>query len=328
MNLFSLFAVLLIVTQAPVPVSRQTPNGSTHAYSKPEDKAYNEKPPSTTTLAVAISKKDDTPDLKTNGNEGTNTHPPQVDVGVVKMPRRDRFDWITWGGGMLLTIVGIGGIVVAIVTLCFIKRQAIEMRRQRITMEKTLNAIRQQANHMERQTGILENSVKAADISAKAAQASVDGMISKERARIRVEITGVELDKGVANVTYAVTCFGPTSAFVIDAWATAETSPADVPLTMDLKFPMSLPPVLHDQELKKSAFIANKLKFETSDIEDFHKQRLYIHICGVISYKDVFDREHTTTFRYVCKTTDYVRPDGTISKYWFKSGPEEDNSGT
>jgi hypothetical protein len=192
---------------------------------------------------------------------------------------------------------------------------------------KTLRAIRTQGDHMERQTGILKKSVDAADISAKAAQASVDGMISKERARIRVEMTGVELDKGAASVTYTVACFGPT-AFVTDSWATAKTSPADVPLTMHLKFPMSLPPVLHDQELKKSAFISNKLRFETSDIEDFYKQRLYVHICGVISYKDVFDKARTTTFRYVCKTTDYVRPDGTISKYWFKSGYEEDNRET
>ena len=52
MNWFALFAVLLIVTPAPVPVPRQTPNGAAHAHSKPDDKAYKGKPPSTPTLAI------------------------------------------------------------------------------------------------------------------------------------------------------------------------------------------------------------------------------------------------------------------------------------
>jgi hypothetical protein len=123
MNCFSLFAVLLIVTQAPGPVPRQAPNGAAHAYSKPEDKTYKGNPPPPPALAVAIPKKDDNPDLKANGDEGTNARSPQVDVDVVKMPRRERFDWITWGGGILLTIVGIGGVIVAVCTLKKIERQ-------------------------------------------------------------------------------------------------------------------------------------------------------------------------------------------------------------
>jgi hypothetical protein len=123
MNLFSLFAALLIFTQASVPVPRQTPNGAAHAHSKPEDKAYRGNTSPASALAIAVPKKDDTPDLKTNGNESANAHPPQVDVDVVKMPRRDRFDWITWGGGILLTIVGIVGVVVAVCTLKKIETQ-------------------------------------------------------------------------------------------------------------------------------------------------------------------------------------------------------------
>jgi hypothetical protein len=115
--------MLLIITQAPVPIPRQAPNGAAYAHSKPEDKAYSGNPPPASALAVALPKKDDTPYLKADSDQGKDAHSPQVVVDVIKMPIRDRFDWITWGGGILLTIVGIGGIIVAVCTLKKIERQ-------------------------------------------------------------------------------------------------------------------------------------------------------------------------------------------------------------
>ena len=70
MNLFALFTVLLMVAQAPVPVPRQAPNGAAHAHGKPEDKAYRGNTPPISALAIAVPKKDDTPDLKADSDQG------------------------------------------------------------------------------------------------------------------------------------------------------------------------------------------------------------------------------------------------------------------
>lgn len=65
---------------------------------------------------------------------------------------------------------------------------------------RTLSAIERQADLMSRQTGILEESVIAATKSSEAAKASADAakeniavFISKERARIKVEVERLEL---------------------------------------------------------------------------------------------------------------------------------------
>ena len=77
---------------------------------------------------------------------------------------QDGFDWVTLAN-YLLVVVGIAGILVAIWTLRYIRRQA---------------------DLMERQTKILEDSVAAAQKTADAATAQIEMVKSKERAQLRI----------------------------------------------------------------------------------------------------------------------------------------------
>jgi hypothetical protein len=197
MNWFSLFAMLLLVTQASVPSSGKAVNNSTHN-SRPQNEGTDGgKNPATELVSLhtkegygATLKADAEKYPADNNQSSINvTNPAPVPVAWGKR------EWAIWGANLALAVVGIGGIVVAIYTLCFIKKQAVEMRRQRITMEKTLNAIRRQGNLMEQQTGILEKSVtvsqKSADAAEKSAEValkSVEIDVNSERAWVIDEI--------------------------------------------------------------------------------------------------------------------------------------------
>ena len=107
--------------------------------------------------------------------EAKSTPAAQQSITVSKLPpvtiAKDGIDWSVLAN-YLLVAVGVGGIAVAVWTLCYIRQQVNEMRRQRKLMLGTLKAIQAQAWHMERQTKILEDSVTAAQISANAADIS------------------------------------------------------------------------------------------------------------------------------------------------------------
>jgi hypothetical protein len=107
--------------------------------------------------------------------EAKSTPAAQQSITVSKLPpvtiAKNGIDWAVLAN-YLLVAVGVGGIAVAIWTLCYIRQQVNEMRRQRKLMLGTLKAIQAQAGHMERQTKILEDSVTAAQTSANAAEKS------------------------------------------------------------------------------------------------------------------------------------------------------------
>ena len=122
--------------------------------------------------------------------EAKSTPAAQQSITVSKLPpvtiAKDGIDWATVAN-YLLVVVGIGGIAVAIWTLCYIRKQAIEMRRQRILMLRTLRAIQKQARHMGDQTTILGNSVIAAQKSADAADISAKAAMGVAVPTLRIE---------------------------------------------------------------------------------------------------------------------------------------------
>jgi hypothetical protein len=119
-------------------------------------------------------KQDDGPNLQTKPT----THV-DADVRVTSSPTKDSYDRAAFWANIVLAVAGTGGIVVAIITLCRIHRQAVEMRLQRILMQRTLNSIRKQSNLMER------------DFMAR---------INKESARIFVRRT--QIDSRFLNPSY------------------------------------------------------------------------------------------------------------------------------
>jgi len=79
-----------------------------------------------------------------------------ADVRVVSNPQKDRYDLAVFWANMVLAGVGIGGIIVALVTLGKIKNQAGEMKTQSGHMERQALLASTQAVIMERQAVLLD----------------------------------------------------------------------------------------------------------------------------------------------------------------------------
>jgi hypothetical protein len=102
-------------------------------------------------------------------------------------------------------------------------------------MQKTLHL-------MGEQTDILKNSVKAV-------QASVDALISRERARVSIEIVSMGRDK-VPTIAYKVISYGPTPALVERAWVYSIVLPSDELEWQDDAFslPIEVPKIFKESE--------------------------------------------------------------------------------
>jgi hypothetical protein len=180
-----------------------------------------------------------------------------------------------------------------------------------------------------------EANARASEASAEAAKESVEIIVRKERARIKIRPIELVLTPHktlLANVTYEVLFYGSTPAFIADAHAEAYVSDSLAPSSTSnsLSFPMSLPEVITPlAPLKEqTTFIGPKWTLEQVDIDRLNDGTLFIHFNGFIQYKDVFDRERETRFRYVWKTSNQVMPDGKRFAYWMKVGPSGDNTET
>src|SRR5208283_5301806 len=73
---------------------------------------------------------------------------------LFKQPARDSYDYWTFGATITLALVGFFGVGVGVATLCYLKRQALEMRLQRRAMVKSLEAMNKQAEWMKTQAEI------------------------------------------------------------------------------------------------------------------------------------------------------------------------------
>jgi len=253
MNLFSLFAVLLLVTQNYVPLK------GCQQQNQAQTRASETKPPAPSSFASKVAE-ENAADAERYAYYKTH-HEEYLKAAIAPA---NASNWVLAGLGV------VGGII-GLLTLFSIKYQ-------------------------------------------------IGLMIKKERARIRVNMGKVEYGRGVVEVIYTVTCNGSTPAFVRECWASATTSRSDTAIVPKFKMPMHLPHTFREGEVENSAYVLNQTSFSEQDIADFHAQKLFMHVSGGIKYEDIFGKKRKTTFRYVCKTTDYVGLDGSIHQYWFTQG--------
>lgn len=205
---------------------------------------------------------------------------------------------------------------------------------------KTMRAIEQQAAHMKHQTSILEKSTAAAEANAEAAKAnaesakrSIEIMISKERARIRIEIEKFNplpaSEFTYHQVDYRVFSYGATAAFISDSVARVEISnSAEPPNNHLFDPPASLPAVLHPSVEGVGKFAILFTKLEQEDVDAVNEGTLFVHFNGSIKYRDVFDRNRETRFKYVWKSTGYSAFFASYGGYWLKTRQPEENSET
>ena len=168
--------------------------------------------------------------------------------------------------------------------------------------------MKDQADQMRSQTEILTASVRVAKESADIALRNIDLLISKERARLLVEVA--LLNTVAANevnsdpvVRFTIHYVGTTEAFV--DYAEAEAKVCDSAEPAPEVFPNSLP--LPKIISKQASFGWIKIPVQGWSDKVFFEveaKTKFVHFYGNITYKDVFGQEHETGFYYVWQVGD------------------------
>jgi len=330
-----LLAVLLAVPQAPPPAPAPTPDQTAPTQKGTQAPDNSSAPP-----AAPSQPAPDTSTTKSDENSGATTKPDVLltPVEVSKFPpvsvTKGWTDYTYWFFGLLLVVVGFLQVRLLSKTLGAISDQAETMEIQAQTMKDQAQTMKEQAQIMEQQSKTAEEAAKAATLNAKAALENIEIFISKERARLHVQIDDLKLEPRFANVYTAdlrVFIHGTTPAFITDAQCVASWSPPAnlndtgyVPFMYGMRLPNPIAPnsdPIEDFSIfeDESGDIVNEIKLD----------RVFVTVWGFIKYKDVFDRERETRFRRAWKFSGVVPVD---AKYrpgkWEKCGSEEDNKET
>ncbi len=185
---------------------------------------------------------------------------------------------------------------------------------------------------------------KAAEASQKSVETAAQNIelyISKERARLRIEMKPLafpsQADPAYNTVDFNVAIYGPTDAFVTESLCVAYFYPWQVIDNPDLANLAMLP--IHSLT---SVIRANSPPIEcyaflnidassTNDnvtIAEIKAKRLAVGIRGFIKYRDVFGRDRETAFRYVWRYSDAMYGLGEEFGDWIKRGNLEENRET
>jgi hypothetical protein len=272
--------------------------------------------------------------------------PPEIAVKQVK----DSIDRTVMCCTIILTIVGVVGTIAAVRTLRQVKRQADTLEDHKTKFDELakaansnaeaailqVRAMQEQIFEMSVQSGILQESVQVARDAAEAAKQNTEMFISKERARLRVEMKPLvlpsESNAPYDTVDFTVSAYGQTDAFVTDSLCVAGVGPQEFinyPELWDrVMFPIhSLPSVVvADSAPRECSALIGKSGHSGDDllIQEVKAGRLFVCVRGFVKYKDVFDRERETAFRYVWRYSQAVADYG----QWEKCGRPEENRGT
>jgi len=180
----------------------------------------------------------------------------------------------------------------------------------------------------------LKNLAASASTNALATQDTVNLFINKERARLRVNMKPLrlEIEDGESHtVDFAVSIDGATAAYITESRCVAYIMPLEVIQNPDLceavMFPMhSLPNVLVPNSSPSEDWALLELNEDHRGlfISEIKEGRMVVGIRGFIKYRDVFDRDRETRFRYVWK------PFGVGYEFgsWQESGAVDENRET
>jgi hypothetical protein len=212
---------------------------------------------------------------------------------------------------LALAVVGIVGICIALETLREMRSQRRTMLGQLRAMLKQRGEMQRQVDEMSKQTANLEKSVVIAAKSADVAHNSLEMFVSKERARLRIEMKPLRImpkHDEVRTVDFVVSIHGPTPAFVVESACVTyvwDWNMMELPDVGDrVMFPIHpLPPVVpsNSPALECFSFVLLGAEEKSVLIDEVKAGRMFVGIRGFIKYRDVFDRDRKTSFRYAWK---------------------------
>ncbi len=214
-----------------------------------------------------------------------------------------------------------------------------------VATRDSVGLIQQQIELMQRQTEATEKAADAARDNAIAAKEGAESankntemFISKERARLRVKLDKLKLvepilsvSKMVHSIDFSVSIYGQTPAYVVSSGCSAYVRPkegiglGEEPFLLPI---YNLPAIVNPSD---SPSKCNTWILEDNDvISEIKADKLFIEVKGNISYKDVFDRERYTKFRFVWKFADVpvLRESSEYYGEWHPCGTSEDNQTT
>jgi hypothetical protein len=230
-------------------------------------------------------------------------------------------------------------VVVGILTILVIGWQAVETRRAAQATQISAKAIQQQIAVMERQTKATEDAATSAKDTAESTKQSIEMMISKERARLRIDLKKLNVSPktlAVYTIDFTVAIDGPTAAYIVDTGCVAFALPlpnidsigaGDAVISSLSLLPKVIPP--HSSPLEQFAIFIIGDRNAENMISEINNDRLFVGIRGFIKYKDVYGRNRDTRFRYVWKFYKFPSlPETERFGSWEKCGAEDENCET
>jgi hypothetical protein len=215
------------------------------------------------------------------------------------------------------------------------RRAAEASRDAAVATQASAEAVRTQVGVMERQTKATEDAAIAAKEGAEAASKNIEMFISKERARLKIGLKPLDLNKEAVayTVDFTVDNYGSSAANVIETGCVTYALPLQLVGEPDVcdavMFPMhSIPSIIPPNKppLEQYAF----LFIQEVMVNEVVSDRMFVGIRGFIKYRDMFDRERETRFRYVWKYHAFMPTPTGAARWgsWEKCGSEEENKET
>jgi len=313
---FLVVAVLLAVIQTSPPVPRKAPNSGTCTSQSIQSHTDDKKTPTTTPTPSSEPTATSQADKKRSDVGATNTdHTVIIREAIPVSVIKDWADYLAIFSSFLLFIIVAVGVCFAVKTLNAINDQAAAMKDQ-------LTAMQAAGAQTDRQIALAEQNIKI--------------IVSKERARLRIEVDDLMLPKGVnpfslISVKYRVRLYGPTAAIIVNTISDAIVSESQEPPNELLMSGLSIPAIISpsDPPAEGHQLIMPSPDLE-KDILSIKRDKKFVHFWGVIHYQDVFEKHYWLRFRYAWKFTSFVSlgKDGDRIGRWHENGPPEDNSET
>jgi hypothetical protein len=193
-------------------------------------------------------------------------------------------------------------------------------------MEYQSRVLDGQLKVMSEQLAAVKETASASSLSATAAKESIDRIICKERARLRVELQPFYLNFDAPSpASYTVQHEGSTDAFVVDSHVSVYVSPSRDPDRSAVNGrPMPIPNVIGSQNPVVAAQDVLH-PFTPEEIDEIRQLKSFVHFTGFIRYKDVFEGQHETRFNRVWSIARMSHLNGEPFTYWEHCGTVEEN---
>src|SRR5579862_2300030 len=193
-------------------------------------------------------------------------------------------------------------------------------------MEYQSRVLDGQLKVMAEQLTAVKETASASSMSAMAAKESIERIISRERARLRVELQPFYLNFNAPSpASYTVEHEGSTDAYVMDSHVSVYVSPSRDPDRSSVNGrPMPIPRIIGAQNPVVAAQDVLH-PFTSQEIDDIRQLKSFVHITGFIRYKDVFEGEHETRFNRVWSIARMNHLNGEPFTYWELCGTADEN---